>query len=918
MNEITQRIWWIVAAAVMAVALIWTTVNAAQSGFWEPWESALVRVATDDLTSEFPEEPSSEEVVDSEEEVTEEEESDEESASEEVSSFVDSRAVPTLGGEPVGVSWVKTNAISALVGGESVVEASAIGSVERRGRIPLLVIALLFVGSAALWTRRFAGESAAAATAVVLVTTPIFYLGSIFLSGPLIYVAASTLAVMGFFQSVYGDQKWSLPWAVAAGVSLAVVALDERLIGVYAVLAAVVALAVAQVAEGQKDDEGLDLVAIGVTAAAFVGAMVWGFSQSKGFDEGLLRPDVAHKLWLMGPAILLVGLSVASRRGRVGEAICSLRGVLFLAVGLAPLAILGSAYNAAVPADPELVESTIPVLNYLLENHNFGEEVTAAGNFAWWWRQVGFGLFPHIMFVVPALGYLAWKLRPEAKSSESERALATLCLVWPAAAFIVVAPAAAMGHTAFPAFFAFVIALGWMVSDEEFWKTLRLRPMAYFAVAFVAIFVVMILAKDLENYPTRLVEFILGGEEELGLPEDYEYGDLLSRWKYAVVAMLATYFAGLVSWLVFTWRDGKRLKGWTQKKWRRWRKKENSEDDQEQVQEQDEDRAPGELRMAEREQWRDEDGGLATIARYGERLPGLLALIIISGVGFMGANFLSFTDDLDSRLSSRAVVEQYGALAEDGEELFRYQISEQRENFYIHGLGEISNRRDFNAKYAEEERFFALIPEDRLAVTHSAVRRAHQENIPVLASGGGILLVSNQLLEGEVDQNPISEFVFDELEEDAYIPLLVGEDDEEEEHPVFSRQIRFLGYQLDRGSAEERAVYRWGDEMEITMYFEVLRRIPSSQEIFMHIDTPGNRIHGDHDPAGGTYPTNHWAPGDIIKDVHQIEIERFSTPGTYTIRTGFYRGDDRMSVTPDEAHDGEDRVDVTQIQVEPF
>jgi hypothetical protein len=149
-----------------------------------------------------------------------------------------------------------------------------------------------------------------------------------------------------------------------------------------------------------------------------------------------------------------------------------------------------------------------------------------------------------------------------------------------------------------------------------------------------------------------------------------------------------------------------------------------------------------------------------------------------------------------------------------------------------------------------------------------------------------------------------------------------GEDEEageeaEQVRATFDQQIELLGYRFDRGDGE-RPVYRWGDTMEITMYFKVNRRVPRSQEIFMHIDLNGNRIHGDHDPVGGMYPTNYWLPGDVIKDVHTIEIDRFTTPGVYTIWTGFYRGDNRMNVAPESAQDGGDRLNLTTIEVVPF
>lgn len=939
MNEIPRRIWWLLAAAVMAVALILTAVQAGSTGLWEPWESATLRIAVDgaDGPAEMPvivgEEAEEAQIEEAETEETEEEVEEAEEA-EEVAGIevVDAGAIPTLGGEPVAVSWIRTSALSMLVEDRPVVEAGGIGSVERKVRFPLMVVALLFLGATALWVRRFAGDGAAAATVMILVTVPVFYLGSIFLSGPLIYVAASALSMMAFLLAVYADQRRRILWALAGAMPMAIVALDERVIGVYTVLAGLVALAAAQtVGEAQRDSEsdskrgaGLDVRWLAATALACLGALYWGWSGSGGYEDGLFRPDMAQKLWLIAPVILLVGVAGAARKSAVGQALFGIRGLLFITGAILPLAYMVSVYGGAVSVGADMAQTKIPVLTYLLESEVFGSEIAAAGDFSWWWRQVGFGLFPHVMFLLPALGYLAWKLRPESESTEEERALATLCLVWPAAAFVVVAPAASLGHTVFPAFFAFVVALGWMISDQKFWKGLRLEPMTYLAIAIVAIFAVMILAKDFENFPSRLVEFVIGGDEGLALPDDFAYGDLLSRWKYLVVALTATYFAGAVSWAVFGLRDAKSLKNWVfarVKNFRNRKKKDGAGSAQEQSSPEDQEQvsaaSAGQRRMKEREEWRDEEGRLSWVARIAERQPGLIALILVAGLGFMGAIFVSFLGDLDTRHSSRAVAERYLELAEPGQPLFRYRVDEDDFNFYVRGLESISHQRDFNQRYGGEERIFALIPEDRLAATHSEVRRAHAENLVVLARGGGILLVSNQLGEEEVDENPISEFIIDDEDEEDFIALFF-DDGDDEVHLNFDRQIELIGYRLDRGSAEERAVYKWGEEMEIVMYFRVLRRIPRAQRIFMHIDFPGNRIHGDHEPVGGNYPTNHWTTGDIVKNVHRVEIDRFSAPGVYTIWAGFYRGDDRMSVRPPSAHDGENRVEVTKIEVVAF
>lgn len=92
----------------------------------------------------------------------------------------------------------------------------------------------------------------------------------------------------------------------------------------------------------------------------------------------------------------------------------------------------------------------------------------------------------------------------------------------------------------------------------------------------------------------------------------------------------------------------------------------------------------------------------------------------------------------------------------------------------------------------------------------------------------------------------------------------------------------------------------------------------SQRQTFLHIASPGNRIHGDHDPVGGEFPTNFWLAGDIVKDEYKVTIDRYSSAGVYAINMGFYRGSNRMKVSPRPAHDGQNRVTIGRIKVEAF
>ncbi len=925
MQEISRRTWWLLTALVMSAVVVTVAIYGGQLGFLEPFESVTVRAGAEVVELDVGQAQQEPETQQEEASAADDDETivDRQDA-EHLQAAAESRAVPTLEGEPVHLSWIETIWTSHFVEADPVVEQGEVGDVERRARMLLLVMAVLFLAVAALWTRRYLGEGAAAMTAVVLATTPVFYLGAVYLSGPLLYVGASALSIMAFFHAVYdesGNAKRWIAWAALGGLALAVVALDQRLIGVYATVAVVVGWAISQAISHQDDggdERGLELLWPGLALLGFLGAMLWGWSASREYEGSLFRPDIAQTLWLVGPPVLLAGLALAARKSPVGRALCGLRGLVYVMGGAIPLVILGSAYASVLPTDPDLVEEGRLALAYLLESQHLADGVEARGDFSWWWRPIGYGFLPYVIFLIPALGFLGWKLRPESDSSPVQRAVATLCLAWPVATFAVIVPATGLGHTTFPAFFPLVLATGWMLSDTDFWRTLRLRPAVYFSICIVAVFMLTILTKDIEEFPPRLVEFVLGGVTEAGLAEDFAYGDALDRWKSLFRLAIILYFVGIVSWLVFLLGDVKRFAGWIVSLVRRLRRKEDPRDDEEgrRVAAAYGERGPGERRMAEREAWRDGDGVLAKVARRLERQFGLVILTAGGGLGLMAVFFGSIVYDVDDRLSSRAVVETYLESAEEGQALWRFEVGESDDGFYVRGLDAVEDRRQFNEKYNSEERFFALIPEERLARINSRVRGDHGENLPILAAGGGMYLVTNELAEGEEDVNPIAPYVLDELDEE-YTPL-VAYVDGEEQHPQFDRQVEYLGYRLDRDPEGDRAVYRWGETMEITQYFRVVRRVPSSQEIFMHIDFPGHRLHGDHDPVGGIYPTNYWQPGDIIKDVYEVEIDRFSPPGVYTVWMGFYRGNNRMSVWPDTMHDGDDRLQVTTIEVVAF
>ncbi len=80
--------------------------------------------------------------------------------------------------------------------------------------------------------------------------------------------------------------------------------------------------------------------------------------------------------------------------------------------------------------------------------------------------------------------------------------------------------------------------------------------------------------------------------------------------------------------------------------------------------------------------------------------------------------------------------------------------------------------------------------------------------------------------------------------------------------------------------------------------------------IFVHLDDAtgtAGRIHAEHDPAGGRFPTDAWKPGDLIAD------SIWFVPGSKPLMLylGFYtQGENRLNLTsPGRGRDdGNDRL----------
>ncbi len=247
-------------------------------------------------------------------------------------------------------------------------------------------------------------------------------------------------------------------------------------------------------------------------------------------------------------------------------------------------------------------------------------------------------------------------------------------------------------------------------------------------------------------------------------------------------------------------------------------------------------------------------------------------------------------------MGQEALFDTYREKARPGEKLYQYQMNWRGEVFYsADTIVKLSSESSVRNAFSREGRHFIIAVRDGFSAVDRAVRKATGKHLHVLpGSSLRYVLASNRIDPGSEDLNPLSKNVLNE-------PPAVS-------HPVEAKWadgIEFLGYDLEPSRPGP------GDEFELTLYFKCTRAIAKKWQVFVHVDGHGHefhRINGDHYPIEGLFPTNHWMPGDIVRDRVKIRMPFEFTAKTYSIYLGFYIGATRMRLLPGAPSDGSDRL----------
>lgn len=111
---------------------------------------------------------------------------------------------------------------------------------------------------------------------------------------------------------------------------------------------------------------------------------------------------------------------------------------------------------------------------------------------------------------------------------------------------------------------------------------------------------------------------------------------------------------------------------------------------------------------------------------------------------------------------------------------------------------------------------------------------------------------------------------------------------------VFDDTFELVGYTME----PERP--KRGDRVRVTYYWTARKLSPRDFQVFIHGDAIGGdyrRLHHDHWPADGEYPTGVWREGEYVKDPFVVSIPGSYGPDRLGLYSGLYRGDDRLRLT---------------------
>jgi len=290
-----------------------------------------------------------------------------------------------------------------------------------------------------------------------------------------------------------------------------------------------------------------------------------------------------------------------------------------------------------------------------------------------------------------------------------------------------------------------------------------------------------------------------------------------------------------------------------------------------------------------------------------------LPVALVAALGFALFVAHGLVPAVSHHVSRKALVDSYHRSKGDGAVLVRYRVPREGSGVFDRtSVTEVASAPALATLFRERPGAFALVPRAELAALDDAFATAGAAYAVVDASSSRLLLLAARLPAGAVDQHPLAANLWRPRAGDAT------------ERPPWPAPAQALsavfGDAIELLGADFPPRVRRPGSLPLTLHFLVRQRPPPDYKIFVHLQRAGQPLlNGDHAPLGGAYPTQHWRPGDHLRDQHAVELPLVTTSaGRYALYCGFWPGGDnarRLPVTAG-AQDGQNRVALGSVDVD--
>ena len=140
---------------------------------------------------------------------------------------------------------------------------------------------------------------------------------------------------------------------------------------------------------------------------------------------------------------------------------------------------------------------------------------------------------------------------------------------------------------------------------------------------------------------------------------------------------------------------------------------------------------------------------------------------------------------------------------------------------------------------------------------------------------------------------------------------------------IFDNVIKLEGFTIDKGNITEldgKYYAKEGSTINVELYFRsIADKINKDYDVFLHNEgnNKDKRTKGDGSMANGTYPTDFWKKGDIVRHSVKIKIPEGSQNNYYISYTGLYQEEYRANVTnKNEVKESDNRAELLRIYLD--